>query len=259
MPATHLLPPLNLKAWIEEHRHLLKPPVGNKCVWEDRDFIVMVVGGPNHRKDYHVNPTEELFYQLEGDVTVRIVDHQGVTHDVPIREGELFLLPPNVPHSPQRPAGTVGLVVERRRPTGEDDGLRFYCDKCGRMVYEEQFELTDIASQLKHMMEQFWSDATMRTCMHCGTVVQPPAGPAMPPPPELKFAPSVKDGTNAAGVRGVAMGGSARANVGRKAVAAKSVASVTKPGRVAGKRTVATPRNARVTAKSGAARAKAKR
>ena len=186
MSAARLLPPLNLKSWIDSNRHALKPPVGNKCVWEDRDFIVMVVGGPNHRKDFHINPTEELFLQVEGDIVVRIMDHQGVQRDIPIREGEMFLLPPNVPHSPQRPASTVGLVVERRRPAGEDDQLRFYCEKCGATVYEEQFELKDIAQQLKMMMEQFWSDATLRTCMHCGTVVQPPTGPAMPPPPDMK-------------------------------------------------------------------------
>lgn len=263
MPATHLLPPLNLKSWIEEHRHLLKPPVGNRCVWEDRDFIVMVVGGPNHRKDYHVNPTEELFYQLEGDVTVRIVDHQGVAHDVPIREGELFLLPANVPHSPQRPAGTVGLVVERRRPAGEDDGLRFYCDKCGQMVYEEQFELTDIVEQLKHMMEQFWSDATMRTCMHCGTVVQPPVGPAMPPPPELKFVPTAR-AVRASSVVGSNPVRDGRSGVGVKARAAKAVKarvgiSPAKPGRVVSKAAIAAPRSVRAKAKGGALRVKAKR
>lgn len=222
MASTHLLPPLNLKKWIDEHRGHLKPPVGNKCIWEDRDFIVMVVGGPNHRKDYHINPTEELFYQIEGDVFVRIIDHRGVQHDVPIREGEMFLLPANVPHSPQRPAGTVGLVVERRRPSGEDDGLRFYCEKCGATVYEEQFELKDIVSQLRTVMEQFWSDATMRTCMHCGTVVQPPAGPALPPPPELKFVPPMGEVVSVRsekkGVRAASRGGGGTATLARKGV-----------------------------------------
>lgn len=189
--------PLNLKAWVDEHRHLLKPPVGNRCVWEDRDFIVMVVGGPNTRKDYHINPTEELFYQLEGDVTVRVIDAQGRPRDIPIREGELFLLPPNVPHSPQRPAGTVGLVVERRRPQGEDDGLRFYCDRCGAVVYEEQFELKDIAAQLRQLMDNFWSDATLRTCVQCGQVVQPPSGAASAPPKELAFPRDLDDASPA--------------------------------------------------------------
>jgi 3-hydroxyanthranilate 3,4-dioxygenase len=185
--------PLNLRAWIDEHRNLLKPPVGNKCVWEDRDFIVMVVGGPNTRKDYHINPTEELFYQLEGDVTVRVIDHHGRPRDIPIREGDLFLLPPGVPHSPQRPAGTVGLVVERRRPQGEDDGLRFYCDRCGAVVYEERFELKDIAAQLKQLMDNFWSDATLRTCVQCGQVVQPPSGAAAAPPKDLAFPRDLED------------------------------------------------------------------
>src|SRR5262245_51247890 len=116
-----VLPPLNFKAWIDEHRHLLKPPVGNKMVYEDSEFIIMVVGGPNARKDYHFDEGEEFFYQLEGDITVKVVE-DGKPRDVRIREGEIFLLPARVPHSPQRPANTVGLVIERKRETEELDG-----------------------------------------------------------------------------------------------------------------------------------------
>lgn len=190
-----LLPPLNIAGWISEHRDKLKPPVGNRCIFEDGDFIVMAVGGPNHRKDFHINPTDELFYQLEGDVVVRIIDAHGQVREIPIREGEMFLLPANVPHSPQRGPGTVGLVIERRRPTGEDDGLRFYCDRCGEVVFEERFELKDIAVQLKGVMEQFWSDATLRTCMQCGQIVQPPSSGAQAPSKDMAFPAAVPIGT----------------------------------------------------------------
>lgn len=168
--------PINLKGWIDEHRHLLKPPVGNQQVWKDRDFIVMIVGGPNARKDYHVNQTEELFYQVEGDITLRIIDN-GQPRDIPIRQGELFLLPPGIPHSPQRPANTVGMVVERQRPEGLKDHLRFYCEKCGAVVHQPEFDMKDIVNQLKKIMEDFWSDANrkLRTCAKCGTVMQPPS------------------------------------------------------------------------------------
>src|SRR3984957_13420870 len=107
-------PPFNLRSWVDQNRDLLKPPVGNKLLFHDSEFIVMAVGGPNSRKDFHHDPGEELFFQLEGDMALRIVQDGRMT-DVPIREGELFLLPPEVPHSPRRPAGTVGIVVERRR------------------------------------------------------------------------------------------------------------------------------------------------
>ncbi len=172
MPA---LMPINLKGWIDENRHLLKPPVGNKCVWTDRDFIVMIVGGPNARKDYHVNQTEELFYQIEGDITLRLIEN-GQPRDVPIRQGELFLLPPGIPHSPQRPANTVGMVVERQRPPGMRDRLRFYCEKCGSVVHEPEFDMKDIVAQLKTIMEEYWSPANekLRTCAQCGAVMQPP-------------------------------------------------------------------------------------
>lgn len=165
--------PLNLKQWIEDNRHLLKPPVGNQCIWKDSDFIVMIVAGPNQRKDFHVNPTEEFFHQLEGDIVLRIRE-DGATTDVPIREGEVFLLPPRVPHSPQRPAGTLGMVVERRRPKGADDHLQFYCDQCGELLYTPAFYMTDIARQLKPLIERFWNDESLRTCEKCGAMMQPP-------------------------------------------------------------------------------------
>ena len=104
----------NLKKWIDEHRNSLKPPVGNVLVFKDSNFQVMIVGGPNQRNDYHVDPGEELFFQIEGDIVLKVIE-DGTPRDLPIREGEMLLLPPFVPHSPQRPAGTVGMVIERER------------------------------------------------------------------------------------------------------------------------------------------------
>lgn len=174
-----MLTPLNLKAWIDEHRHLLKPPVGNQQVWKDRDFIVMIVGGPNARKDYHVNQTEELFYQVEGDITLKVIENDQ-KRDIPIRQGDIFLLPPGIPHSPQRPANTVGMVVERQRPAGMKDHLRFYCERCGAIVHEPEFDMKDIVNQLKTIMEAYWSpgNTAQRTCKKCGTVMEPPPKPA---------------------------------------------------------------------------------
>ena len=119
---------------------MLKPPVGNQCVYDDDDFIVMVVGGPNSRKDYHWDEGEELFYQLEGDIKVQIQE-DGKAVEVPIREGEMFLLPPRIPHNPVRGANTVGLVIERKRREGELDGLLWFCENCNDKLYEEYFQL----------------------------------------------------------------------------------------------------------------------
>lgn len=163
----------NLQTWIEEHRHLLKPPVGNAKVYEDTDFIVMIVGGPNSRKDYHYNEGEEFFYQLEGDVTIKIID-DGQPRDIHIKQGEIFLLPPRTPHSPQRPANTVGLVIERKRETQELDAFMWFCENCGTKLYEEFLPLTDIVTQLPPVFERFWADMDHRTCSKCGTVIQPP-------------------------------------------------------------------------------------
>ena len=172
-----MVSPYNLKAWVEENRHLLKPPVGNKIVWKDTEFLVMVVGGPNRRKDFHVEEGEEFFYQIEGDITLRVMEH-GKARDIEIKEGEIFLLPPRIPHSPQRPENTVGMVVERQRKKGELDHLRWYCEQCGEVLHDASFQLVDLGSQLKPIIEAFYADTAARTCKSCDAVMQPPAASA---------------------------------------------------------------------------------
>lgn len=167
-----MLPPINFQKWIDDNRHLLKPPVGNKCVYEQAgDFIVMVVGGPNRRKDYHYNESEELFYQLEGNITVKIME-DGQPRDIPIKAGEMFLLPARVPHSPQRTAGSIGLVIEKVRDPEDTDGLMWFCENCGNKLYDEYFKLTDIVTQLPPIMTAFFDSEEKRTCNACGTVMQ---------------------------------------------------------------------------------------
>jgi len=168
-----LRPPLNLQGWIDQNRHLLRPPVGNKLLFEDSAFIVMAVGGPNSRKDYHHDPGAELFFQVEGDMVLKTVQ-EGRPMDVPIRAGEMFLLPPEVPHSPQRPAGSVGIVVERRRGADELDGFSWYCEHCGNQLHLERVAVLNIESQLPEIFARFYGSARLRTCGVCGTVMQAP-------------------------------------------------------------------------------------
>lgn len=168
------LQPIDFQRWIDEHRHLLRPPVGNAVVWEDTEFTVMVVGGPNSRTDFHVNQGEEFFYQLEGDVVLRLLEG-GRKVDVPLRQGQIFLLPPGVPHSPQRPADTVGLVIERRRRPEEIDTFLWVCDRCGHELYRESMHLTDIVAQLPPVFGRYWGDPAHTTCQACGHLhVRPP-------------------------------------------------------------------------------------
>jgi 3-hydroxyanthranilate 3,4-dioxygenase len=169
-----MLEPFNFQHWIEANRHLLKPPVGNKLLFPVGDFILMVVGGPNARSDYHVDPGEEFFFQLEGDMILRTLQ-QGRVVDIPIRQGEVFLLPPLLPHSPQRLPDTVGLVVERRRRPGEQDGLQWYCEQCNQKLYEEFFVLQDIETQFPAVFQRYYDSLEHRTCRHCGTVAPVPA------------------------------------------------------------------------------------
>ena len=163
------LAPLNFKKWIEENRHLLKPPIGNAVVYNDAEFMIMVVGGPNSRTDYHIDPAEEFFYQLEGDMMLKVVE-DGQFRDIIIREGDIFLLPALIPHSPQRFPDTVGLVVERKRRSEEKDGLRWYCHECGNTLYEEVFHLQDITTDLLPVMDRYHGDETNQKCDKCGHV-----------------------------------------------------------------------------------------
>lgn len=164
----------NFKAWIDEHRDLLKPPVGNKLVFPDAEFIVMVVGGPNQRKDYHIDEGEEFFFQLEGYMLLKTMQ-DGKPVDIPICEGEIFLLPPRMPHSPQRFENTVGLVIERQRAPTEKDGLQWYCEKCSHLLYEEYFNLRNIEVDLPPVFDRFFSSLDHRTCEACGAVMEAPA------------------------------------------------------------------------------------
>jgi 3-hydroxyanthranilate 3,4-dioxygenase len=163
---------LNFKKWIDENRSKLKPPVGNAQIWEDREFMVTVVAGPNAREDYHYNEGEEFFYQLEGDITLKLLV-DGKPQDLAIREGDIFLLPAKVPHSPQRPANTLGLVIERRRLAHEKDGLIWICKKCSTKLYEEYFHLDNIVTAFGPVFKRFYSDSKNNTCSKCGTVHEP--------------------------------------------------------------------------------------
>ncbi|MFZ6050370.1 3-hydroxyanthranilate 3,4-dioxygenase [Halocola ammonii] len=165
--------PFNLPKWIDENRDLLKPPVGNKNLYpEGEDYIVMIVGGPNARKDYHYNETEELFYQLEGEITVRIQE-DGRAVDIPLKAGDMYLHPAKVPHSPMRSEGSIGLVIERvRKGTGMKDGLMWFCDHCNHKLHETYFELENIEKDFLPRFKEFYNSEELRTCDNCGEIME---------------------------------------------------------------------------------------
>ena len=163
--------PFNLQKWIDENRHLLKPPVGNKNLYvESGDYIVMIVAGPNARKDYHYNETEELFYQIEGDIIVK-TQQSGKLVEYEIKEGEMFLLPPKVPHSPVRSEGSIGLVIERKRTSDHKDGLMWFSDKANVLLYEEYFQLTDVEKDFLPVFKRFYGNEKLRTCPKTGDIM----------------------------------------------------------------------------------------
>lgn len=169
----------NFQNWIRENESFLKPPVGNRMVWADSDLMVTVVGGPNERTDYHHDPVEEFFYQLKGNMTLKLIDN-GDRYDVPIKEGDIFLLPANVRHSPQRPEqGSVGLVVEPARPEGWLDAFEWYCFECDALLHRVELDLESIVDDLPPAFKGFIDDEGKRRCKQCGAFhpgAKPPKG-----------------------------------------------------------------------------------
>jgi 3-hydroxyanthranilate 3,4-dioxygenase len=165
--------PFNLNNWITENRHLLQPPVGNKNLYVDSgDYIVMIVAGPNARKDYHYNETEELFYQLEGSIKV-IIQEEGERKEMELNAGDMYLNPAKTPHSPVRSQGSIGLVIERKRAgKGFTDGLMWFCDHCNHKLYDVYFELHNIEKDFLPHFQHFYGSETLRTCQNCATVME---------------------------------------------------------------------------------------
>jgi 3-hydroxyanthranilate 3,4-dioxygenase len=171
MPSIRSLKAFNFQAWIEENKDKFKPPVGNAQVWEDGEMMVTVVGGPNQRRDYHDDPTEEFFYQLKGNISIRVMEKPGQPPlEIPIKEGEIFLLPKHMRHSPQRGAGSIGVVVEMPRPEGVVDGFEWYCPNCHQLVHRAEVKQKSIVRDLPPLFDQFYGNESLRKCKHCGAV-----------------------------------------------------------------------------------------
>lgn len=169
MLASNILPPFNLLKWINTNQDKLKPPVCNKVVYQDHNFILMVVGGPNQRKDFHINQGAEIFYQLKGSMLLKILDSDNFIRAIPIEEGEIFQLPPNVPHSPQRFKDTIGLVVECTRQKNQLDTLLWLCDNCNNRMYSEDFYLENVETDFAPVFARQKEYINNHCCQYCTT------------------------------------------------------------------------------------------
>jgi 3-hydroxyanthranilate 3,4-dioxygenase len=160
----------NLWQWIEDNRASFEPPVGNKVIWEDSQFTAMIIRGPNARRDFHVDPSDEIFYMLKGDMALEYIDGDGARQTAIIREGDLLLTPGNVPHSPHRPADTWGLVIERKRGPQDHESLIWYCEQCTAELHRVTMSALDIEAGLKAALLGFDADQGLRTCKACGHI-----------------------------------------------------------------------------------------
>ena len=177
--------PRDLWKWIEENRESFEPPVGNRVIWEDSQFTAMIIHGPNARRDFHVDPSDEIFYQLKGDIIVEYLDRETGRQSSIIREGEMFLLPALVPHAPHRPPDTWGLVVEIKRRPEQTESLLWLCERCDAKLHEVTMHVADIETELKAAIASFDGDVTLRTCRSCGHVQPERMAPTAPPPRDV--------------------------------------------------------------------------
>jgi 3-hydroxyanthranilate 3,4-dioxygenase len=168
----------NLWAWVEQYRQAFEPPVGNKVIWEDSQFTAMIIRGPNARRDFHVDPSDEIFYMLKGDMVLEYLQG-GARREQRIREGELMLVPAFTPHSPHRPPNSWGLVVEVKRRPEETESLLWLCERCDAKLHQVTMHVADIERELKAALEAFDASPALRTCRHCGHV-QPEKAPVLP-------------------------------------------------------------------------------
>jgi 3-hydroxyanthranilate 3,4-dioxygenase len=168
---THYSAPINLAAWIQENESFLKPPVNNKQIWKNADLVCFVVAGPNQRTDFHVDPFEEYFHQFRGSASLLVAD-RGKIERVVLKEGDIFLLPANVRHSPQRPeADSLCMVIERHRGPEDIDAFEWYCAGCGTQVARRELNLKKIDEDLPKAFATFYETPDEdRTCPNCGSV-----------------------------------------------------------------------------------------
>jgi 3-hydroxyanthranilate 3,4-dioxygenase len=164
----------NLAQWIADAMSGDMGSVGNKEVFRHSDFIFMIVKGPNRRNDYHIDPYDEIFYQLKGTIYVKYRDAACQDQMATVHAGEVMIITASTPHSPIRPPETLGLVIERPRVPGEKDGIVWYCDACGATLYALELDCQDIETQLKVALDAFNADLTRRTCSQCGHVLPDP-------------------------------------------------------------------------------------
>jgi len=172
----------DLWQWIEENRESFEPPVGNRVIWEDSQFTAMIIRGPNARRDFHDDPSDEIFFMLRGDMVLEYIEN-GRRHEQVIREGEIMLVPAHVPHAPHRPAGTWGLVVEVKRKSHEMESLLWFCERCDAKLHEATMYVADIERELKTAIQRFDASPELRTCGSCGFVQ-----PEKPPVPQAPAA-----------------------------------------------------------------------
>lgn len=175
MPSSSAASPFNLQAWIDQYLPHALGAIGNKEVFKGSDFIFQIIKGPNARNDFHIDPWDEIFYQLKGHIFVHFIDEQGREQQVRINEGDVFLLPKHVPHSPRRPPGSVGLVVERPRQEGELDGIAWFCEQCHTLLHKVEFWCEDIEVGIKDAIMAFNANEALRTCQRCGAVLPDPS------------------------------------------------------------------------------------
>ena len=167
----NLLSTFHLKRWVEENKSYFNPPFRtNRLLVHHKDFLVMILRGPNTRLDFHIEPGDEFFYQVEGDMDLHLKPEGERRQIVTIKEGEIFVCPGGLAHSPRRYENTWGLVIERKRRDEEKEEFAWFCEKCDELVLTRVVDQGNILSQVSAVYGEFNGSEKLRTCLACGYV-----------------------------------------------------------------------------------------
>ena len=144
-------------------------------LWQEPESLAFVARGREYRSEFHINPSEELMYQIKGEMRLHYRTPDGKEDVAVLREGSVIHTPAGVPHSPRFPPDAYALIVERKRRPGEIDRFHWYCPKCDNFLHEEVFVVHDYkADPVSQAYRNFFGSEVFRTCKKCGHVMPAP-------------------------------------------------------------------------------------
>jgi 3-hydroxyanthranilate 3,4-dioxygenase len=146
-------------------------------LWQEAESLAFVARGRDYRSEFHINPADELMYQVKGTMQLHYRTPDGKEEVAVLDEGAVIFTPAGTPHSPRFPSDAYALIVERKRRPGEIDRFQWFCARCDNLLHEEEFVVADYRDDpVSQAYRNFYTSLAARTCARCGEVMAKPEG-----------------------------------------------------------------------------------